>query len=129
MGWFSVHLTEQQSQFTPTFRWDGSITPQCDVNIAFYLNGDTTQTTGFGKFTQREDHKHVFLMQMTTSRTLNASFIGVAHWNSKEFRLGGSKLPPCWAYMVSITPDDYWYHHIPGTEYTLSEYLGLFQTS
>lgn len=85
----------------------GSITPDKNVEFAFY--SDSGVTDGSGKF-KKIDHEWQFIMQMNDINTISHGTIGLSHWS----------------YMKRVTPHDYEYFHLPGINISVPEFIALF---
>lgn len=84
----------------------GSITPLRNVMITFYP-AKGAPVNGIGVF-QKKCGQHTFIMQTNTSQN---SFSGLSHWS----------------YMISVTPDDFFYKHLPGVDMSVPEFIDQFR--
>lgn len=85
----------------------GSITPNGNVQFAFY--SDNNITNGSGKF-KKNNHKWHFLMQMNDIKSVKDGVIGLSHWS----------------YMIPINSHDHEYYHLPGINISVPEFIALF---
>lgn len=94
---------------TPTAKTHivGSITPS--GNVAFSFSSSNNITNGNGTF-DWQCCQWMFTMQMNSLATLASEVIGLSHWS----------------YMVKVTPQDYDYHHLPGVDISVPDFIKLF---
>ena len=89
----------------------GTITPFGDIYMTFLpIDGAPSNTdvvNGIGKFTIVDKNNGYFTMQMNSAQN---NVNGLSHWS----------------YMISVKPNDYFYHKLPGVNVSVPEFIKQF---